>query len=200
MAVRRTWLPGDSVAAQRLVDAGEYVLPRGEINSQTPATTGNLWVTHFVAARTETILTVTTGTGGSGTVATSATHAYVGFLDWNGSQYLPNAVSVDDPTRWTAEFQAYDTAVFAATPVSGTANLSSPGFQKVKGREYAFFVLWIGGGQAPSLPAGGGWYQDSMVEPRTNAWIGSQTGPPAAPYNAEWFAPDSRRFQGLMKR
>lgn len=183
----------------RLADEGEYVLDRGEIITASPATTGDLWVTHFTAARTETILSVATGTGGAGTVAVDAEHAWVGFLDWDGAQYTPNAVSVDDPTRWTAQFQSYEALLFAAGP-GGAANMSSPGFRKVAGRRYAFFVLWIGSGQAPSLPAGGGWYQDSTVQPRTNAWIGSQTGPPAAAYLAEWFAPDSRRFQGLMLR
>lgn len=196
--VRRTMLM--RAPDPRVVDAGEYVLPRGEIIASSPATTGNLWVTHFTAARTETIMSVQTGTGGSGTVAVDAEHAWVGVMSWDGAQYLPLAVSVDDPTRWTAEFQSYDTDLFAATPVSGVANESSPGFLKVAGRDYAFWVLWIGTGQAPSLPAGGGWYQDSTVEPRTNAWIGSQTGPPAAAYLAGWFAPDSRRFQSLLKR
>lgn len=197
--VRRTWPTFDAVARQRVVSTGEYVLPRGEITLSTPATTGNLWVTHFTAARTETILSLVTGTGGSGTVAASATHAWVGVLNWDGTQYTPNAVSTDDPTLWTAQFQTYDTPVFAASG-AGTANTGSPGFRKVAGQRYAFFVLWIGAGQAPSLPAGGGWYADSMVEPRINAWIGSQTGPPASAYQGGWFGTDSRRFQALMKR
>jgi hypothetical protein len=197
--VRRTWANLDTVARQRLVSSGEYVLPRGEIVQSTPATTGNLWVTHFTAARTETVTSAVTGTGGSGTVAVSATHAWVGILDWDGTQYLPNAVSADDPTLWTAQFQTYETPLFAASG-AGTANTGSPGFRKIAGRQYAFFVLWIGGGQAPSLPAGGGWYSDSTIEPRINAWIGSQTGPPASAYQGAWFAPDSRRFQALLKR
>src|ERR1051325_5771053 len=146
--VRRTMRSPDSVALSRVVDDGEYVLSRGEIITSSPATTGNLWVTHFVAARTETITSVQTGTGGSGTVATSTTSSWVGFFDWDGIQYTPLAVSVDDPTRWTAEYQTYDTDVFAVNG-SGAANLSSPGFRKVAGRRYAFWVLWIGGGQAP---------------------------------------------------
>lgn len=197
--VRRTMRNVDTVAQLRLADDGEYVLPRGEIISSTAATSGNLWVTHFTAARTETILSAQTGTGGSGTVAVSATNAWVGILNWDGVQYTPLAVSVDDPTRWTAEFQAYDTSLYQADG-NGTAILESPGFRKVAGRRYAFFVLWIGSGQPPSLPAGGGWYQDSTVPPRTNAWIGSQTWPPTTAFLAEWFAPDSRRFQALLKR
>lgn len=194
--VTRTWrqAPPDS----RLVDSGEYVLPRGDITLATPATAFNLWATHFTAARTETIMTLQTGTGGSGTVATSATNAWVGVLDWDGAQYTKNVVSVDDPTLWTAEFATYDTPVFAAG-ADGLAT-GTQGFRKVAGRRYAFFVLWCGSGQEPALPAGGGFYQDSLVSPRVNAWIGSQTAPPSGALLAEWFAPDSRRFQALMKR
>jgi hypothetical protein len=184
---------------ERVVDGGEYVLDRGEIVTSSPITTGNLWVTHFVAAKTETIMSIQTNTGGSGTVAVDADNAWVGVFDWDGTQYTPNVVSVDDPTRWTAEYQAYDTEIFAALG-NGTADLGEPGFHKVAGREYGWWQLWIGGGQPPSLPTGGGNYLDSTVEPRTNAWMGTQTAPPAAVYQGAWFAPDSRRIQGYMKR
>jgi hypothetical protein len=193
--LRRT--PPPAVVSGRVVGGGEYVLPRGEAVTTALASTGNLWVTHFTAAKTELIQTVQTGTGGSGTVAVSATHAWVMFLDWDGTQYTPNAVSVDDPTRWTGEFQTYNTQLYRWDH-AGQAGYE--GFQKVAGRKYAFGVLWIGAGQAPSLPGGSGWYQDSMVEPRTNAWIGSQTVPPTAAYQGVWFAPDSRRFQGYLRR
>lgn len=206
--VRRTFQsidrPAREVAARaladgRVVDDGEYVLPRGDIVTSTPVTTGNLWVTHFTAMVTETIASVQTNTGGSGTVAVDADHAWTGVLNWDGTQYTPNCVSVDDPSRWTGEFQAYNTLLFSADG-SGIADEDLPGFHKVAGLEYAYFLLWIGAGQAPSLPAGQGNYLDSMVEPRTNAWIGTQTGPPAAAYQAGWFAPDSRRFQGYLRR
>lgn len=201
----RTWLRQDTylrnelAAALRVVDDGEYVLPRGDITLATPATTGNLWVTHFVAAKTETITSMKTGVGDSSTVAVDADHAWVGVLNFNGTQYTKNAVSVDDPTLWATEFGTYDTALFAAG-ADGLAATGSPGFQKVAGVEYAAFVLWIGTGQAPSLPAGGGFYQESLITPRTNAWIGSQTAPPSGALLQEWFAPDSRRFQALLKR
>lgn len=195
--IRRTW--HTAPADPRVVLDGEFVLDRGEIVTSSPLTSGNLWVTHFTAARTETIMTVRTNTGGAGTVAVDATHSWTGYLDWDGTQYLPNCVSVDDPTRWTAQFQSYDTALFDADG-SGVADTGSPGFHKVAGRQYGYFLLWIGAGQPPSLPAGGGNYLDSTVEPRINAWIGSQTAPPATIYQGAWFAPDSRRFQGYMRR
>ncbi len=193
--LRRT--PPPAAVSARVVDGGEYVLPRGEIYASSPATTGNLWVTHFTAAKTELVQTVQTGTGGAGTLAASATQAWVMILDWDGTQYTPNAVSVDDPTRWTGEFQTYNTQLYRW---DHPGDSGYAGFQKVAGRRYAFGVLWIGAGQAPSLPAGGGWYQDSMVEPRINAWIGSQTGPPTGAYQGAWFAPDSRRFQAFLRR
>lgn len=189
----------ESQVMERVCDLGEFVLKRGDVTSASPATTGNLWVTHFTAIVTETILTIRTNTGGASTTAAGATHAWVGVLAWDGTQYTPLCVSADDPTLWTAQFANYDTQVFAVNG-SGQANLAAPGFNKVAGQKYAFFVLWIGAGQAPSLPAGAGNYADSLVEPRTNGWIGAQSAPPGSIYQGAWFAPDSRRFQGFMKR
>lgn len=181
--------------ATRLVDAGEYVIPRRDIITESPAVSGNLYMTHFTAARTETIQTIRTGIGG--TVATSAEHAWLGIASWDGTNYTPVAASVDDPTRWTSGFQTYDTQIFAWDH-PGEAGFE--GWAKVAGQQYAFWVLWIGAGTAPNLPAGGGWYADALEAPRVNAYIGSQTQPPAAPISGAFFGPDSRRFQGLMKR
>lgn len=181
--------------ASRIVDAGEYVIPRRDIITESPATSGNLYVTHFTAARSETIQTIRTGIGG--TVATSAEHAWLGIMSWDGTDYTPVAASVDDPTRWTASFQTYDTQLYAW---DHPGEEGFEGWNKVAGQQYAFWILWIGEGTAPSLPAGGGWYADALEEPRTNAYIGSQTQPPAAPISGSFFGPDSRRFQGLMER
>ena len=175
---------------ERLLTSGESVLRRGDINTNSPlesgsALNGTMFMTHFRAARSEAITKIRTGTGGAGTVATSAVHAWIGVVGWDGTNYNPITSSVDDPTRWTAQFATYD------TPLQAT-------FNKVKGVDYAMFLLWIGTGQAPSLPAAGGWYQDSLTAPRTNALIFSQTQPPAAPLSGAFFGPDNRRFQGLM--
>jgi hypothetical protein len=179
----------------RLVTAGEYVIPRSDIITESPLTSGNLYVTHFTAAATEEVQSVRTGIGG--TVATGATHAWIGVASWDGSGYTPLAASVDDPTRWAASFQTYDTQLYQWDH-AGEAGFE--GFDKAYGQEYALWVLWIGSGTAPALPAGGGWYAESLEEPRTNAYIGSQTQPPAAPLSGAFFGPDSRRFQGLLKR
>lgn len=181
--------------ASRIVDEGEYVIPRRDIITESPATSGNLYVTHFTAARTETIQTIRTGIGG--TVATSAEHAWLGIMSWDGTDYTPVAASVDDPTRWTSTFQTYDTQLYAW---DHPGEEGFEGWDKVAGQRYAFWILWIGEGTAPSLPAGGGWYADALEEPRVNAYIGSQTQPPAAPISGSFFGPDSRRFQGLMER
>jgi hypothetical protein len=175
------------LASPRIVDAGEYVLDRGQITASSPLESGTLFLTHFTAAATETITTLRTGTGGSGTVATSSTHAWIGILNWDGTNYTPAASSVDDPTRWTAEFATYD------TPLQSS-------WAKTAGQRYALFLLWIGSGQPPSLAAGGGWYQDSLIEPRSNALLFSQTAPPNGSLSGAFFGPDSRRFQALMKR
>lgn len=191
-----TWLQiAAAEGASRIVDAGEYVIPRRDIITESPATTGNLYMTHFTASRTETIQTIRTGIGG--TVATSADHAWLGIASWDGTNYTPVAASVDDPTRWTSGFQLYDTQIFAWDH-PGEAGFE--GWSKIAGQSYAFWVLWIGAGTAPSLPAGGGWYADALESPRVNAYIGSQTQPPAAPISGAFFGPDSRRFQGLMRR
>lgn len=191
-----TWLlVAAAEGASRIVDAGEYVIPRRDIITESPATSGNLYVTHFTAARTETIQTIRTGIGG--TVATSAEHAWLGIMSWDGTDYTPVAASVDDPTRWTSTFQTYDTQLYAW---DHPGEEGFEGWDKIAGQRYAFWVLWIGEGTAPSLPAGGGWYADALEEPRVNAYIGSQTQPPAAPISGSFFGPDSRRFQGLMER
>ncbi len=179
----------------RVADAGEFVIPRGEVTTESPASTGNLYVTHFTAAVTETIQTIRTGIGSG--AATSATHAWIGIMSWDGVDYTPVAASVDDPTRWATGFATYDTQIFQWDHAGETG---FEGWDKVAGQDYVMWVLWIGSGTAPSLFAGAGNYQDSLELPRTNAYIGSQTQPPAAPISGAFFGPDSRRFQALMKR
>jgi hypothetical protein len=184
-----------SIELQRVVTAGEFVLPRGEVTTELPLATGNLYVTHFRAAITENIQTIRTGVGSG--VATGAQHAWIGIMSWDGTSYTPVAASVDDPTRWASSFASYNTQVFAWNHAGEGAY---QGFNKVAGTDYALWMLWIGSGNAPNLFAGGGNYQDCLEAPRTNAYIGSQTQPPAAPISGAFFGPDSRRFQALLKR
>jgi outer membrane murein-binding lipoprotein Lpp len=186
-------------ADPRIVDGGEYVLDRGRITLQTPATTENLWVTHFTAATGTPKLTLETKTGDVSTCATGGEHAWVGVLTWNPDtmQYLPNAASEDIPDLWSGAYTVYNTPIYQWDTVGDPDPVE--GFFPAVGGTYAAFILWIGSGDAPDLPAATGWYADSTVEPRTNAWIGSQSAPPSAPMDAAWFAPDSRMFQGLLR-
>jgi hypothetical protein len=170
---------------ERILTSGESVLRRGDISASFPLESGTMFVTHFRAAKTEAITKLRTGTGDGTTVGVSATHAWIGVLRWDGTNYIPVTESVDDPTRWTTQFATYD------TPLQAT-------FNKTKGVDYALYILWIGSGQVPALPGAGGWYQDSLTAPRTNGLIFSQTQPPAAPLSGAFFGSDNRRFQAVM--
>jgi hypothetical protein len=168
---------------QRNADIGEYIIRRQDIITESPALTGNLYVTTFVGANTEARETIRMRTGG--TVAVGGEHAWIGFGTWDKTVFTPLVESADIPTLWSDDFAEYDVELL--TP-----------FNEVEDVVYGFWVLWIGSGQAPSLPAGGGWYADALVDPWTNMFMGSQTAPPSAPLLRAWFGPDSRRFQALM--
>lgn len=165
---------------------GEFVIDRNAIGIDTaPLESGSLYMTHFVALETETIAAIRTGTGGAATTAGATTHAWAGIVAWDGTDYTPAAESGDLADAFEAEFTAYD------------FELTAP-WTKTAGRDYAVWYLWIGTGQSPALPDAGGFYQQSTVEPRTNAYLSAQTGPPADPIAGSGFAPDSRRYQALL--
>lgn len=186
-----------AIPSERTLVLGEAVLPRRDITGNLPLQSGTMFVTHFKGARTQTIQKVQTGTGGDGTQGVGATHCWIGVCRWDGTNYIPLASSVDDPTRWATTFGTYDTQLYAWDHAGEAGH---EGFSEVQGVDYALFILWIGAGQVPSLPAGGGWYQDSLKEPRTNALLFTQTQPPAAPISGAFFGPDNRRFQGVLLR
>lgn len=169
---------------RRLVDVAS-VLPRAEVTGPQALATGTLFATHFQADRTASIASLRTYTGGASTVGVGAEHAWIGILSWDGVNYTPVTQSVDDPTRWAAEFATYNTLLM--TP-----------FAMVAGAEYAMYLLWIGAGQAPSLPGGQIWYADSLLDQRMCALINGQTQQPAAPISGAFFGPDSRRFQAHL--
>jgi hypothetical protein len=171
--------------ADRSLTSGETVIRRGDIITSSLVDSGTLFVTHFQAQKSESITKFHTATGGSTAVAVGGTHAWVGVLAWDGTNYTPLVQSADTPSLWSAQFTSYD------TPLTST-------FAKVKGTQYAAFMLWIGSGQVPSLPAGGGWYADSLTAPRTNGVLFGQTAPPSGSLPGSFFGPDSRRFQGVM--
>lgn len=185
-------------ALDRVVTGGELILRRKDANSRFKLLTGNLYLTHFTATQTRTILSIRT-TAKVG--ATGTDNAYIGILNWTpGVNYTPNAVSVDDPSRW-ANPVSYDTLLFKATPGTGVANLADPGFSMVAGQKYAAFVLWNGdgGAQGPELVACLVNDEDAMIEPRENAYI-VLAAPPSSALMPEWVAPSPAQIQGFLKQ
>jgi hypothetical protein len=82
-----TWLlVAAAEGADRLSALGEFALRRDDAASYLPLQDGRVFLSHFTALTTETILSVDTRTGDQG--ATSADHAWIGFLRWT-------------PSRWT---------------------------------------------------------------------------------------------------
>lgn len=181
-------------AMGRVVTGGELILPRGEVNGSAPLTTDILWVTHFIAARTQSVLSVRTTVD---TPATGSEHAWLGCLVWTpGVGYSPYGVSVDDPTRWTSGV-SYDTLVFGVGDF-GAANLSDPGFDTVAGQRYAFFLQWVGSGNAPTLKASVVNTDDAFIEPRENGFMGL-SAPPSGPLQPGWLVGSGAKFQGFLR-
>jgi hypothetical protein len=184
--------------AERVSSLGEYMLRRDDANFHLAMQSGRVYLTHFTARVTETILSVDTHTGD--VAATSATNAWVGFMKWTGTQYTLDSVSVDDPTRWTAANTTYNTSVFQTDDAHfGAADLTRPGFNKVAGTDYVGFFLWNGSGTPPQLNCNLLNPDSALDSPRKAAYI-DLTAPPSSALQAEWVAGMWIRFQGHMKR
>ena len=187
--------------AGRVCDEGEFVVDRDTITGRGQLVDGSMSVSHFTAVESELILSLRTGTGAADTIGVDALHAWIGIFEWDGTDYTPAAASVDDPTRWASADAAYDTAIFEW---DHPGEAGHEGWQKVAGRDYALWLLWIGdsGGSPvpPKLWAATAATLDSLTEPRTNGLLPAQTQPPVAPISGAFFGMDSRRFQALMKR
>jgi hypothetical protein len=179
----------------RIVDDGEVAVNRQLPTGQLPLTDGQLLVTHWTAQVTETVQFFRTSTGDTPTLATPNVdnHAWVGVMRYDGTQYFPEAVSVDDPTLWTAPFADYETQLFDA------ATASVPGWSKMAGQRYASWFLWNGPDDPPELAGKAVWAEEPYREPRLNGYIGL-TAPPSSPLNDEWLAPDWRLLQAHLKR
>lgn len=184
---------------RRVVVPGELVLARQEVGGKYQLATGNLYLTYFQAAVTETILTLQTSIQHVSDVATGTTNSWIGVMDWDPVTNIltPNTVSVDDPSRWAAK-ATYNTQVFGVDQF-GSANLGDPGFQKVAGEYYAVFHQWVGSGNGPKLPACIVNEDDSMLDPRQNAYM-PLLAPPSSALQAGWVAPSPAMIQALMKR
>lgn len=194
--VSEAWQAWD--ATERASSVGEYVLRRDDASFYLPLQDGRMFMSHFRAATSQTILTVETRTGDQ--AATLPDNAWIGFLKWTGTQYTLEAVSVDDPTRWTAANTTYDTQVFRTDDAHfGAPDLTRPGFIPVADTDYIFFLLWNGSGTPPEVLANQIDPASGLVTPRKAVYI-DLAAPPSSALMAEWVAGTERRFQGHMKR
>lgn len=194
-----TWLlVAAAEGADRLSALGEFALRRDDAASYLPLQDGRVFLSHFTALTTETILSVDTRTGDQG--ATSADNAWIGFLRWTGTQYTLDSVSVDDPTRWTAANTTYNTLIFRTDDAHfGAADLTRPGFSKVAGTDYVAFLLWNGSGDPPEICANRIDPDAALLTPRKAVYI-DLAAPPSSSLEAAWVAGTERRFQVHMKR
>lgn len=194
-----TWLlVAAAEGADRVSALGEFALRRDDATSYLPLQDGRIFLTHFTALTTETILSVDTRTGDQG--ATSAEAAWIGFLRWTGTQYALDSVSVDDPTRWTAANTTYNTLIFQTDDAHfGAADLTRPGFNKVAGNDYVAFLLWNGSGDPPEICANRIDPDAALLTPRKAVYI-DLSAPPSSSLEAAWVAGTERRFQVHMKR
>lgn len=156
------------------------VMNRIEVNSTVPLSSGQLHVSHFTADRTQAITKLRTFT--AETAGVGATHAWIGVLSWDGTNYTPVVSSVDDPTRWASTYASY------TTPMQTTFNM-------VYGQDYAIYKLWIGSGSAPVLSGSVVFYADGRAEKVLNGILNSQTQQPTAPIPGAFFGTDYRMIQ-----
>jgi hypothetical protein len=167
-----------------LLTSGEEVIPRRDVSFALTMTSGTFFLSDFVARKTEAITKIRTGVGDGTTVGVGGTHAWIAVYSYDGTNYTLVAASADTPTLWSGTYQVYE------TPLTTT-------FNKVAGQRYAVGYLWIGSGQAPSLPASQAWYADTALEPRVCSVFFSQTSLPN-PLPASFTGPDSRKYQAIL--
>jgi hypothetical protein len=103
-------LPANIATGTLLSPAGELTVPRlGTFAGGITLTAGVMWLTYFVAQRTESIGHVTTVTGG--TAAAGLTTAALGIYTVDGAGNLAALLaSVSDLTMWTGTATAYNRA------------------------------------------------------------------------------------------
>lgn len=180
----------------RVHASGEFVLPRYQGGASFQMVSGRMYATHFKALTTETILSVQTTCKQA---AVGSTGAWIGYLKWTGSQYLLDSISVNDPTRWTA-LANYPTTLFQTDDAHfGAADLTRPGFFKVKDQEYIQLTQWVGSGAGPKLMGQLVNDADSFVEPRENGYM-DLAAPPSSALMAAWLVGSPFKFQGRMTR
>lgn len=180
-----TWQELSSNArANGLLDVGEEIIPRKDVSFQLQMTSGTFFLSDFVARKTENITKIRTGISDASTAGVGGSHAWVAVYSFDGTNYNLVAQSADTPALWSSAFQVYE------TPLTTT-------FNKVAGVSYAIGLLWVGSGQAPSLPGSQAWYADTLLTPRVCSVFFDQTALPN-PLPAAFTGPDSRKYQAIM--
>jgi hypothetical protein len=190
------WRAASGPEVSRVVSDGEVAVDRLRPTGQVALADRLMVMTYFTAQVTETIQTFTTSTGGTG-LATGSTHAWVAIYKYDGVTHTPDAVSVDDPSRWAAPNANYATQLFdAAHPGVG----GFEGWHKVAGQRYASCMLWRGAGNAPQLPGSVVWPTEPYQEPRMNGLLPAQDFPPTVSFPAGFVQPDTRLMQAHFQR
>ena len=143
---------------------GESTRPREISTSGLGLGSGNLRLTYFTAAKTETVNSIRTVCS---VLGTSATLQRIGIYSIDGSGNLTlEASTANDTSLWIAA-------------ASYTKSLSAS-FSKVRGTRYAVGFLYVGGGTSPSLA---GLIPTNSAEaaepPRLSGFLSSQTDLPA---------------------
>ena len=143
---------------------GESTRPRGLSTASVSTGSGNLRLTYFTAAKTETTASVRTVCT---VLGTSATLQRIGIYSIDGSGNLTLIAST-----------ANDTSLWIAA-ASYTKALSAS-FSKVRGTRYAVGILYVGGGTAPTLSGLlPGNSTEASQPPRLSGFLSSQTDLPA---------------------
>lgn len=155
-----------------LLTVGEETFPRGNAANNLQLITGRVYLTYWTARKTETITQIRTITATTAAAATpTLCRAGIYSIASNGDGTLV-ASFANDTTLWAAAQTAY------------TKNLTSS-WAKVAGRRYAFALIVVTGGTAPSFPGSGvdfstGMRAEQALAPRLTGALLTQTDLPAS--------------------
>lgn len=179
----------------RLTSVGETAIDRLRPTGQVALADRQMLLTFFQGLTTQTIMKFGTTMPNSG-LAVGSTHSWVGVYKVVGTNLVPDAVSVDDPSKWTAQ-GSYDTPIFdPAHPGEGAFQ----GWDEVAGEWYAAAFLWRGAGAAPQLPGATIWGTEAGFGQRLNGYLDNQDFPPTAPFPISSVLDDFRLIQAHFKR
>ena len=149
-----------------ILTTGESTRPRGLSTGGISTGSGNVRLTYFTAAKTETINSIRTVCTIAGT---SPTLQRIGIYSIDGSGNLTLVASTaTDTTLWIA--------------VTSYTKALSASFSKVRGTRYALGILYVGTGTAPSLSGllPGGSAAEAGQPPRLSGFVSGQTDLPSS--------------------